>query len=314
MQLKIIGGSSHKEFTKKICDYLGVEEAKTKSFTFSNENRFVTINEAVRGDDVFVIQTQLPPVDAHIMELLILIRTLKNASAGRITAIMPYFPYARSDKKDQPRVCITARLMADLLKEAGADRALIMEMHSPQIQGFFSVPCDHLLAAPDIIKHLKENWDLENYVLVAGDAGAAKMIKPYADMLNLPVALMDKRREGNEEEVKIKGVIGDVKGKKALLIDDETTSGGTLIKDTEYLLGQAGAEEVDACFVHAAFFEQQAEEELNNSPIKRFLTTDTIPFNGRELRNCEVVSVSARFAECIKRIHQNQSIKSINDL
>ena len=197
MRLKIIGGSSHKEFTKKICAHLGVEETKTQSFTFSNRNRFFTIDEAVRGDDVFVVQTQTQSVDVDIMELLIIIRTLRDASADRITAVMPYFHYSRSDKKDQPRVCITARLIADLLQTAGADRALVMEVHSQQIQGFFSIPCDQLLAAPDVIQYLKTNWNLEN-MLSCGDAGAAKMIKRYADGLNMPVAMMDKRRLGND--------------------------------------------------------------------------------------------------------------------
>lgn len=313
MSLKIIGGSSHKEFTKKICEQLGIVETKTTSQIFSNDNRFVTIDEPVRGDDVFVIQTQALPLDTYVVELLILIRTLHDASAGRITAVMPYFPYARSDKKDQPRVCITARLIADLLEKAGADRAMIMEMHSPQIQGFFSIPCDHLVAAPDVIKHLKSNWNLENYVIAAGDAGAAKMLKLYADGLNLPVAIMDKRREGNEEQVKIKSVIGEVKNKKVLLIDDETSSGRTLIKDAEYLLQEGGVQEVDTCFVHAAF-DKLAAERLSASPINKFLTTDTIPFDNKQLRQCEIISVVPRFAEMIRRIHANESVKSLNDI
>ena len=313
MNLKIIGGSSHKEFTKKICENLGIQETKSSSFIFSNEDRFITIDEPVRGDDVFIIQTHNSPVDAHIMELLIYIRTLRDASAGRITVVLPYFPYARSDKKDQPRVCITAKLMADMLDKAGASRVLIMEMHSPQLQGFFNIPCDHLIGAPDIIEYLKNNWDLENYVLVAGDSGAAKMMESYADALNLPVAMMDKRRIGNEEKVEIKNVIGDVRNKKILIIDDETLSGGTLVKDAEFLLNQAGAISVDACFIHANLGEGAAEK-LNNSSIKRFLTTDTIPSEGFGLRDLEVISVSKRFAEFIKRIHENKSVKSLNDL
>ncbi|MBI5222036.1 MAG: ribose-phosphate pyrophosphokinase [Candidatus Magasanikbacteria bacterium] len=313
MSLKIISGSSHKDFARKICSHLGIEETKITSKIFSNENRFVTIDEAVRGDDMFVIQTQAAPVDSHIVELLILIRTLRDASAGRITAVLPYFPYARSDKKDQPRVCISARLMADMLEKAGADRTLIMEMHSPQIQGFFSVPCDHLLAAPDIIKYLKQNWDLTNCVLVAGDSGAVKMIKPYVDCLNLPTAIMDKRREGNDETVKIKGVIGDVKNKNVLLLDDETTSGGTLVENAEYLINQAGALKVDACFIHPAFNDKGVEK-LNNSPIQKFLFTDTIPLNNKPIRNYEIISVAQRFAEMIKRIHNNESVKSLNDV
>ncbi|MFZ2190560.1 MAG: ribose-phosphate pyrophosphokinase, partial [Candidatus Magasanikiibacteriota bacterium] len=300
--LKIIGGSSHKNFTKQVCTHLGIEETKTQSFKFSNDNRFVIVDEPVRGDDVFVIQTQISPTNSHIMELLMIIRTLRDASAERITAVLPYFPYSRSDKKDQPRICITAKLITDLLETAGADRILTMQLHSPQVQGFSNIPFDHIVAAPDVINYLKENWNLTDYVLVAGDGGAAKMIEPYADALNLPIAMIDKRRIGNDEKVKIKSVLGDVKGKKCLIIDDETLSGGTLIEDSKFLLETAGAIEVDACFVHANLGTGAAEK-LNNSPIKKFLTTDTIPVLHHGLRDLEIVSVTKRFAEFIERIN-----------
>lgn len=313
MNLKIIGGSSHKEFTKQICQHLGIEETKAQSFKFSNDNRFVIVDEPVRGDDVFIIQTQITPVNSHIMELLMFIRTLRSSSAGRITAVLPYFPYSRSDKKDQPRICITAKLICDLLETAGADRILTMELHSPQVQGFSNVPFDHIIAAPDLTKYLKDNWNLKDYVLVAGDSGAAKMIEAYADALNLPVAMMDKRRIGNDEKVKIKSVLGDVTDRKCLIIDDETLSGGTLIEDAKYLLEEAGATEVDACFIHANLGAGAAEK-LNNSPIKKFLTTDTIPVSHHGLRDLEIVSVTKRFADFIERIHSNESVKSLNDV
>ena len=313
MKLKIIGGSSHKKFTAKICKYLGIKETKSTSKIFSNGNRFLSVDEPVRGDDVYVIQTQLDPVDSNLMEMLIFLRTLKNASAGRITAVLPYLPYARSDKKDQPRVPITARLVADMLETAGADQVLAMELHSPQIQGFFSVPFNHLIGAPTIVRHLKKKWNLKNYCLAAGDAGAAKMLKTYADGLKLPVAIMDKRREGNDEHVVIKGVIGDVKGKKVLLVDDETSSGGTLVKDAEYLMKKAGAISVDASVVHAPINEK-AVERLNSSPINKFITTDTIPTDMFNLKNHEIVSVAKTFAECIKRMHTDKSIKNLNDI
>ncbi|MBT7228244.1 ribose-phosphate pyrophosphokinase [Candidatus Parcubacteria bacterium] len=313
MDLKIIGGSSHKKFNEAICKHLGIRETKTQSFKFSNDNRFVVIDEPVRGDDVFVIQTQLKPVNSHIMELLMLIRTLKSSSAGRITVVLPYFFYSRSDKKDQPRICITAKLIADLLETAGADRILTMELHSSQVQGFANVPFDHIVAAPDVIQYLKENWKLDDYVLVAGDSGAAKLVEPYADGLHLPIAMIDKRRIGNDEKVKIKSVLGDVKGKKCLIIDDETLSGGTLIEDAKYLLEEAGAIEVDACFIHANLGEGAAEK-LNNSPIKKFLTTDTIPTDHQKMRDLEIVSVTKRFANFINRIHNNESVKTLNDV
>ncbi len=188
-----------------------------------------------------------------------------------------------------------------------------MEMHAEQIQGFFSVPTDHLIAAPDIVAYLKEHWDLSNYCLVAGDAGAAKMIKTYADGLDLPVAMMDKRRIGNQERVEIKGVIGDVAEKKVLLIDDETCSGGTLIKDAAYLLDHAGVLSVDACFVHAALG-PHAGKRLSDSPIERFITTDTIPLEPGTLRDCTIISMAQRFAACIQRLHTGTSIKSLNDI
>lgn len=310
--LKIIGGTSHPEFTKKICEHLKTSETKATFLTFSNDNQFITINEPVRGEDVFVIQTQTPPLDKYITELLILIRTLRDASAERITVVLPYFPYARSDKKDQPRVCITARLIADLLETAGASRVVVIEMHAPQMQGFFSIPCDHLLAAPDVINYLKDNWNLKNYVIAAGDSGAVKMLKTYADGLNLPIAIMDKRREGNDEQVRIKSVIGEVKNKKVLLLDDETSSGRTLIKDAEFLLQTAGAIEVDACFIHSAF-DSTAAERLNQSPIRHFLTTDTIP-QKFGLRDLEVISLTKRCAEMIQNIYENKSVKELNEI
>lgn len=313
MHLRIIGGSSHKQFTQKVCAHLGMSETKTTVTTFSNDNLFVRINEPVRGDDVFVIQTQAPPVDKHLMELLILIRTLRDASAGRITVVVPYLPYVRSDKKDQPRVCITAKLVADLIQTAGAHRVLVMELHNPQIQGFFSIPCDHLIGAPPIIHHLKTSWNLTNYCLVAGDAGATKMVKLYADGLDLPVAIMDKRREGNNETVVIKGVIGDVHGKKILLIDDETQTGSTLIHDAEYLLTFAGAISVDACVIHPALGPQAAKK-LNASPLGTFVTTDTIPTGEYHLKNHQIISVTHLFAECIRRIHEQKSIRSLNEI
>lgn len=311
MNLRIIGGSSHPQFTTEVCRHLGISETKRTIKTFSNDNLFVSVDEPVRGDDVFVIQTQAPPVDKHLMELFILIRTLRDANARRITAVLPYLPYVRSDKRDQPRICITARLVADLLEAAGAQRILVMDLHAPQIQGFFSLRCDQLFAAPEIISYLKANWDLANYVLVAGDAGAAKMQKDYADALHLPVAIMDKRREGNEEQVTIKGVIGDVRGKKTLLLDDETLSGGTLIKDAEFLLTHADAESVDACVVHPAL-SASACPRLNVSPINRFVTTDSIPTPHCQLKNHAVVSVTKKFAEAIRRIHSDESIRSLN--
>lgn len=313
MDLKIFSGGSHPELAVAICQHLGVPLGASTSQVFSNDNRFLTIDEPVRGADVFVVQTSCAPVDSNFFELLMFIRTLRDASAGRITAVTPYFPYARSDKKDQPRICLTARLAADLLMAAGANRVLTMDLHAPQIQGFFSIPCDHLLAAPLLINHLKNNWDLSNYVLVAGDAGAAKLLKIYADALDLPVAIMDKRRGGNDEKPVIKGIIGDVTGKRVLLIDDEIASGRTLIRDAEFLQREAGVSAVDACAVHPVLG-GNAVTDLNASVINRFVITNTIPTTGKSLNKMEVVDISQLFAECIRRVHCNESIKSLNDV
>lgn len=313
MQLKLFSGSSHPQLAAQIAAELHIQVAASTSVVFSNDNRFVKIDEPVRGADVYVVQTSRDPVDAHLMELLMIIRTLRDASAERITAVMPYFAYARSDKKDQPRICLTARLVADLLESAGADRVLIMEMHSAQLQGFFSIPCDHLLGAPPIIRYLLANERLDNYVLVAGDAGAAKIVKHYADALQLPVAIMDKRRASNDEQPFIKGVIGDVNGKRVLLIDDEMSSGRTLIRDAEFLLASAGASGVEACVVHPVLG-GNAVAELNQSQIGRFFTTNTIPTVGKALRNHTVIDVAPTFAECIRRLSASESIHSLNQL
>ncbi len=312
MHLKIFSGGSHPDLARAMCQHLGISLGASTSKFFSNDNRFVTIDEPVRGADVFVVQTSREPVDENLFELLMLVRTLRDASAARITAVLPYFPYTRSDKKDQPRICLTARLVADMLAAAGANRVLTMDLHSPQIQGFFSIPCDHLLAAPALIHHL-QTWDLNNYVLVAGDAGAAKMLKIYADALDLPVAIMDKRRDGNDDRPVIKGIIGDVSNKKVLLIDDEVASGRTLIRDAEFLQREAGVTTVDACCVHPVLG-GSAVAELNASVINRFVITNTIPIHDKMLKNVEVVDVAKQFAECIRRIHCNESIKSLNDV
>lgn len=311
--LKIFSGSSHLNFAKKIADHLKIQLGKSHIQTFSNNNRFLSIDEPVRGDDVYVVQTSCEPVDENLMELIMFIRTLRDASAAQITAVLPYFPYVRSDKRDQPRVCIAARLVADLLEAAGANRVLVMDLHSPQIEGFFSIHVNHLLASPTIINYLQKNWSMDNFVLVASDAGAAKMLKKYADALHLPVAIMDKRREANNEKPIVKGVIGDVKNKKVLLIDDEVSSGRTIINDAEFLLTKAGALEVDACSVHA-ILGGTAVPELNNSLINRFIVTNTVPSDKKNLKNKEVVDVSQLFAECILRIHENKSIKSLTEV
>ncbi|MBI2444294.1 MAG: ribose-phosphate pyrophosphokinase [Candidatus Magasanikbacteria bacterium] len=313
MNLKLFSGSAHLELAKRIARELKIPLGKVTSFTFGNDNRFVKIDEPVRGSDVYVVQTSRPPVDAYLFELLMLLRALRDASAARLTAVIPYLPYVRGDKRDQPRVCLTARLVADLIAEAGAERVLVMDLHAPQIQGFFSIPGDELFAAPLLIAHLKKHWDLTNAVLVAGDAGAAKLTRRFTDALKLPVAIMDKRRVGNKTAPVIKGVIGDVKQKNAILIDDEIASGATIIGDAKFLQGKAGAASVAAVVTHAVF-SGAARAALNRSPLKRILVTNTIPTAGKTIRRLEVVDVAPRLAEGIRRLHAEKSLQNLNDL
>lgn len=308
--LRVFAGSSHVELTESICKNLGIEPGKREIIRFSNENLLVQIEESVRESDVFVIQTSCPPVNEHIMETLILIDALKRASAARITAVLPYFPYVRSDKKDRPRIPITARLMADLLEAAGADRVVTMDLHSPQIQGFFKIPLDHLQAAPLLAKFVRANVDTKNAIVVASDAGEAKDAAAFASRLNVDIAIIDKRRTGHDENAIAANLIGNVKGKTAILIDDEVASGGTLLQAADFLRRE-GAIEVIACATHAVFT-GNAPEKLGASGITRMAVTNTIPV-GPEKRfdGLEVISVAELFADAIKRIHTGDSVSEL---
>ncbi|MEP3279116.1 MAG: ribose-phosphate pyrophosphokinase [Stappiaceae bacterium] len=308
--IRIVGGSSHPAFTAKVCAKLGVSPAKTQVVRFSNENLLVKIEENVREADVFVIQTSGSPVSEGIIELLITIDALKHASAKRITAVIPYFPYARSDKKDQPRISITARLMADLLETAGADRVLSMDFHSPQVQGFFRIPADQLKAAPLICDYLKANRDLSNHVLVAGDVGEAKEIGAYANRLGLPIAIVDKRRDGNDEKPRAVSIIGEVEGKHALIVDDEVASGGTLMEAASFIMKQ-GALSVEAAVVHGVL-SGQAVPKIEGSVLRSLLVTDSIPLSEeKQIDKISSCSVTDLFAEAILAIHQGKSISGL---
>ncbi|HXW83191.1 MAG TPA: ribose-phosphate diphosphokinase, partial [Candidatus Binataceae bacterium] len=274
--LKVFAGSSHPELVKDICKCLGIEPGRLRSVRFSNENLKVRIEENVREHDVFVVQTSSPPLSEHIMELFILIDALKHSSARRVTAVLPYFPYARSDKKDEPRISITARLMADLLATAGADRVLTVDLHSPQIQGFFSTPADQLTAVPVLCDALRARG-IADTVVVAADVGETKDAGRFAKRLNLPIAIIDKRREGDHEKAEARALIGDVQGKQALIVDDEIATGGTVFSATEFLL-RHGAKSVSAAVVHPVM-SGSAVERLAKSKLKRLLVTDTIPLS-----------------------------------
>ncbi len=309
-ELKIFSGSSHPQLAQAICGELGLTMGQSRTDKFSNENMLIQIEESVRGADVFVIQPSCTPVSDGIVELLILLDALKHASAARITAVTPYFPYVRSDKKDQPRISITARLMADLIETAGADRVLTTDLHAPQAQGFFRIPADQLMAAPIICEYLQRERTLDDYVLVAGDAGEAKELGAYANRLNLPMAIVDKRRDGHDEKPRAVNLIGDVTGKTALIIDDEIASGGTMVEAASFLL-ESGAARVEACAVHA-ILSGQAPARIQASPIESLIVTDTVPVPAeKRIDKLEVLSVAPMFARAIDAIHSGQSVSRL---
>jgi ribose-phosphate pyrophosphokinase len=308
--VKVISGTAHPELAKDICKCLGTDLCPTTVVRFSNENMLVQIDENVREADVFVIQPSCPPVSDGIIELLMTIDALKHASAGRITAVLPYFPYARSDKKDRPRISITARLMADLLQTAGANRVLTMNLHSPQVQGFFRIPADQLQAAPILCDYLRASRDLTNYVLVAGDVGESKDVGHYAARLDLPIAIVDKRRYGDDEAPRAVNLIGSVRGKVALIVDDEVASGGTLVEAARFVL-EHGATAVEACVVHAVL-SGKAIERIEESPIRQLVVTDTLPLSEpKHIAKIQVRSVARLFADAIHAIHDGTSVSRL---
>jgi ribose-phosphate pyrophosphokinase len=308
--IKIFSGSAHPELAQAICSHLGIALGRSCVIRFSNENMLIQIEENVREADVFVVQPSCPPVSDGIIELLITIDALKHASAQRITAVIPYFPYARSDKKDRPRVSITARLMADLLQTAGANRVLTMDLHSPQVQGFFRIPVDQLLAAPIICDYLAANKDLRDYVLVAGDIGEAKGVEAYAHRLHLPVAIVDKRRYGDDESPKAVHLIGEVAGKTALIVDDEIASAGTVLEAARFLAEKKAAA-IEAAAVHGVL-SGRAIERLAQSPIRSIFVTDSIPIpQAKRLEKLTVLSVASLFAAAIKAIHDGDSVSAL---
>lgn len=305
--LKVFAGSSHPALTQEICKCLGIAPGAVTTTRFSNENLKVKIEENVREQDVFVVQTAAPPLSENIVELLILLDALRHASARRVTAILPYFPYARSDKKDEPRISITARLMADLLATAGANRVLTMDLHSPQIQGFFSMPADQLTAVPVLCERLRETG-VAGAVVVATDVGETKDAGHFARRLELPIAIIDKRRSGDDERAEAVAVIGDIEGKRCLLVDDEIATGGSIFSATDFLLDH-GALSVSAAVVHPVL-SGRAIERLAASRLERLLVTNTIPLRDASAK-VEVLSVAPLLAEAITRIHDGRSVSAL---
>lgn len=296
-ELKIFSGNANRPLAEEICKNAGVELGDCEIIKFSNDNIKVAYKESLRGKDVYIIQPSCNPVNEGLMELFIMIDAAKHASAARVTAVIPYFPYVRSDKKDQPRISITAKLVADLLKTSGADRVMTMNLHSPQIQGFFNIPCDHLLA-DKILRHHCRKDGIENSVVVAPDAGSAKHAGKQAKLLNIPMAILDKRRTDDSETPVMENIIGEVRGKKALIFDDEVASAGSLVEAAEMLV-KNGVEEIVAYCVHGVL-SGQAIERLKKSHIKKLVVTDSVYID--ESKHCdklEIVSVAELFAKVI---------------
>jgi ribose-phosphate pyrophosphokinase len=312
-EMKVFSGTSHPELSQGIAAHIGMPLGKVKFTRFSNENIKVKIEENVREADVFVIQTSCSPVSDMLMEMLILIDALKFASAARITAVMPYFPYARSDKKDEARISITARLVADLLQTAGADRVLTMTLHAPQILGFFHVPADQLFATPILTRHFKTPENA-NAVVVATDAGAAKFAGHFAKRVGLPMAVIDKRRFDDSEQAQSVALIGDVQGKDAIIFDDEIATGGS-IQEAARILRQFGAKKVKVGVTHAVF-SGPAVEKLNAAELDELVVTDSIPVPGAKVLQMpylKILSTAGLMGDAILRIHGGRSISEMMD-
>ena len=309
--LKIMAGSSNPELVREICEYLDILPGRQQIERSSNDNIKVKIQENVREDDVFVLQTSSPPVNDNFIELLLLIDALKYASARRITAILPYFPYVRSDKKDEPRISISARLMADLLETAGADRILTMTLHSPQIAAFSRIPVDQLWATSLLCNYLRTK-DLSNAVVVAPDVGSADEASFYARRIDLPLAIMDKRRHGDDEKAEILNIIGEIEGKDVLLFDDEVLTGGSMMEAVK-LLKAKGARRIMAGCTHGVF-SGNALERIDDSPVEAFVVTNTLPLKrDKPTGKIEVVSVARLLGDAIKAIHHGESVSRLLD-
>ena len=308
-ELSIFTGNANRPLAASICRHLHIPLGDADVFQFSNENIFVKINENVRGRDVFVIQPFSAPVNRSIMELLIMIDAFKRASASRITAVIPYYAYGRTDKKDQPRVPITARLIADCLTVAGAHRVLTMDMHAGQIQGFFNIPVDELTAQIIQARFFVQK-ELDDFTVVSADEGFAKKARHLADRLDAPLAIVEKRRIGNNGHIEAMGIIGSVAGKHALIVDDEIDTAGSLTQAVR-VVKEHGARDIYCCATHGVL-SGPAIERLSNAPIKEIVITYSIPLPDQKcLPNMVVLSVAELFAGAISRIHDGRSVTEL---
>jgi ribose-phosphate pyrophosphokinase len=307
-RLKLFSGNANIDLAREICAFLSVPMGAAEVKRFSDGEINVDIGENVRGADVFIVQSTCPPVNDNLVELLILMDALKRSSAKRVTAVIPYYGYARQDRKVLPRAPITAKLVADLLTAAGVSRVLTMDLHAGQIQGFFNIPVDHLYAAPVMLDHIKANWDNE-IVFVSPDAGGVERARAFAKRLNATLAIIDKRRRGANES-QVMNIIGDVEGKSAVLLDDMVDTAGTMVQGAA-AVRRNGAKHVFACATHPVLSGPSIER-LEKSEVEQLVVTNTIPLGEKAAcRKIRVLSVANLLGEAIKRIHFNDSVSSL---
>lgn len=311
-EIKLYAGSGSPALARKIADYLEQKLSPREVIEFPNENIFIKLKSSARGQDVFVIQTTSSPVHYNLMELLIMIQTIRLDSAARITAVVPYLCYGRSDKKDQPRVPITARLVADMIESAGADRYMTFDPHAGQIQGFFSIPGDVLTASHMISGHIRANLlaNMRDPVVVATDLGFAKKGRNYALDLDLPIAFIEKRRSGNDSKTEALTLIGEVRKRDVIIVDDEVDTGGSIAQAVN-VVKKNGARDVYLAFIHP-LFSQNAAQRLADLPIRHIITTDTVPIPARKMKPLKgrvtVLSIAPMLGEVIRRAHEGRSV------
>lgn len=310
--IKLYAGSGSPELARKIADYLNQKLSPREVIEFPNENIFIKLKSSARGQDVYVIQTTSSPVHYNLMELLIMIQTIRLDSAARITAVIPYLCYGRSDKKDQPRVPITARLVADMIERAGADRYMTFDPHAGQIQGFFSIPGDVLTASHMISNHIRENLlsKMKDPVVVATDLGFAKKGRNYALDLDVPIAFIEKRRSGNDAKAEALTLIGDVHKRDVIIVDDEVDTGGSIAQAVNVVKNN-GARDIYLAFIHP-IFSKNAAQRLADLPIKRIITTDTAPIPTKKMKPLKdrvtILSIASMLGEVIRRAHEGRSV------
>jgi ribose-phosphate pyrophosphokinase len=309
-RIKMFCGNSNPALTEKICGHLGVTIGQAKVRNFSDGEILVEIGENVRGRDTYVVQSTCAPTNNNLMELLIMMDALKRASAATITAVIPYYGYARQDRKVAPRTPITSKLVADLITTAGADRVVTIDLHAGQIQGFFNIPVDNLYAAPVILEHLKKNFTNDHIVMVSPDAGGTERARAFAKRLGCTLAIIDKRRT-KPNEAEVMHLVGDVRGKIAVILDDMIDTAGTLTQAAG-AIKQHGASKIFACATHGVF-SGPAIERINGSDIEEVVITDTIPQQDKEKRTSKikVLSIAPLLAETIRRIHEDESVSSL---